>query len=58
MHNNNNQKNMDPFKKNNINKKYKKMIKLYICKNREIEITFKYCVIFKENKLFTMKFKE
>ena len=34
------------------------MIKLYICKNREIEITFKYCVIFKENKLFTMKFKE
>ena len=34
------------------------MIKLYIFKTREIEIAFKYCVIFKENKLFTMKFKE
>ena len=58
MHNNNSQKNMDPFKKKKINKKYKKMIKLYIFKTREIEIAFKYCVIFKENKLFTMKFKE
>ena len=49
---------MDHFKKIISIKKYKKLIKLYICKNREIEITFKYCVIFKENKLFTMKFKE
>ena len=34
------------------------MIKLYICKNREIEITFRNFLIFKESKLSIIKFKE
>ena len=33
------------------------MIKLYICKNRGI-ITCRNCLIFKENKLSTIKFKK
>ena len=45
MHNNNSQKNIGPFKKYihiyiYIYKKTPKIIKLYICKNREIKITF------------------
>ena len=34
-----------------------KIIILYICKNREREITFKNCLILRENTLFTIKFR-
>ena len=34
------------------------MIKLYIYKNRKMEITFKICLIFRENKLSIIKFRE
>ena len=44
-------------KKNNINKKTLKFIKLYICKYRELEITFSKCLIFRKNKLSTIKFR-
>ena len=42
MHNNNNYKNRDHFKKNQLKKKKTKMIKLYICKNIKIKITLRY----------------
>ena len=32
------------------------MIKLYFCKNREVEIDFRNYLIFREKKLFTIKF--
>ena len=44
---------MDHIKKNNINQKHKKIIKLYICKNREIEINLYKLFNFRENKLST-----
>ena len=44
-------------KKNNINKKTLRFIKLYICKYRESEITFSNCLIFRKNKLSTIKFR-
>ena len=34
------------------------MIKLYTCKNRKIEITFRNYLIFRKNKLSTIKFRE
>ena len=34
-----------------------KIIKLYICKNREIDITFENCLILRENTLSTIKFR-
>ena len=34
------------------------MIKLYIYKSRKMEITFKNCSIFRENKLSIIKFRE
>ena len=34
------------------------MIKLYICKNREMKITFRDYLIFKGNTLSTIKFRE
>ena len=52
MNNNNSQKNIDHFKKNNINQNSENYKILY-CKNREIEITFINCLIFQENKLST-----
>ena len=58
---NNSQKNINHFKKKKKTisiKKTKKIIKPYICKNREVEITFRNCLIFWENKLFTIKFRE
>ena len=30
------------------------MIKLYICKNKKIEITFRNCLIFRDDKLSTI----
>ena len=42
---------MNHFKKELYQSKTQKLIKLYICKNREIEITFKNCLIFRENNL-------
>ena len=48
---------MDNFKKNNINKKILKIIKLYICKNRERNYFYK-LFIFKETKLSIIKFRE
>ena len=35
-----------------------KKIKLYICKNRQIKITFRNYLIFWEDKLSTIKFRE
>ena len=34
------------------------MIKINICKNRETEINLINCLIFRENKLSTIKFRE
>ena len=49
MHNNNTQNKLATSKENNkyIKKKTTKMIKLYICNNRKMEITFRNCLIFK-----------
>ena len=49
---------MDHFKKKKNQLKTQKIIKLYIYKNREIIITFKNYLIFRENKLFTIKFRK
>ena len=34
------------------------MIKLFICKNKEIEITFRNCLIFRDDKLSTILLKK
>ena len=34
------------------------MIRLYICKNKEIEITFGNCLIFSDNKLSKIKCRD
>ena len=49
---------MDHFKKEYYKSKTPKIIKLNICKNREINITFRNCFIFRKIKLSTIKFKE
>ena len=43
------------FKKNNINQQHKK---LYTYKNREMESTSRYCLIYTKNKLYTIEFRE
>ena len=53
--NNNSQKNLTHFKKNNINQKHKK---LYTCKNREMESTSGNFLIYTENKLSIIEFRE
>ena len=46
-----------PIIKWKVSTKNTKIIKLYICKNRDIKITFRNCLIFIENKLSTIKFR-
>ena len=49
---------MNHFKKEYYKSKTKKKkIKLYICRNRELEIAFSNCLICRENKLSTIKFR-
>ena len=50
---------MDHFKKeNNINKKHKKLKNYIFVKYRVMEITFWSCLIFRKNKVYTIKFRK